>query len=140
MVRRHTRVQTEFHYMAAMRVVSGNYVAAKRRGVVDGVDYGYTGEVRFVDRKALRQQLDCENLVLLSNLGYSTAGELLNCNTFDVATHAAVELDADKLICLHLDEVSRLELPAWLSINVAQVRAPQCCCFDIIAVFLCLYI
>jgi hypothetical protein len=27
-------------------VVSGNYVAAKRRGVHDGVDFGYTGEVR----------------------------------------------------------------------------------------------
>ena len=27
----------------AMHVVSGNYVAAKRRGVIAGVDYGYTG-------------------------------------------------------------------------------------------------
>ena len=29
----------------AIPVVSGNFVIAKRRGIVDGVDYGYTGEV-----------------------------------------------------------------------------------------------
>lgn len=31
-----------------MRVVSGNYITAKRRGVINGVDYGLTGEVRAV--------------------------------------------------------------------------------------------
>lgn len=31
---------------SAVRVISGNYVAAKRRGVVGGVDYGETGEAR----------------------------------------------------------------------------------------------
>lgn len=49
--------------------MSGNYVAAKRRGVVDGVDFGYTGEVRFVVRGAVRQQLDNDNIVILSNMG-----------------------------------------------------------------------
>jgi amino-acid N-acetyltransferase len=49
--------------------VSGNYVAAKRRGVVDGVDFGYTGEVRFVVRDAVKRQLENDNIVLLSNLG-----------------------------------------------------------------------
>ena len=79
-------------------------------------------QVRFVDKDAIQQQLDSNNLVLLSNLGYSTAGELLNCNTFDVATHAAIELKADKLICMHMEEVSSLRLPPWLSIKSAAVR------------------
>lgn len=29
-----------------------------------------------------------------------TAGDVLNCNIYDVATHAAVELQADKLIIM----------------------------------------
>lgn len=42
------------------------------------------------------------NIVLLTNLAYSAAGEVLNCNIYDVATHAAIELGADKLICMTL--------------------------------------
>lgn len=45
MIRRHTKGDVEIHFEPAIRVVSGNYIAAKRRGVVDGVDYGLTGEV-----------------------------------------------------------------------------------------------
>lgn len=62
-------------------------------------------QVRFIARDAIRRQLDNDNIVLLSNLGFTAAGEVLNCNTFDVGLHAAVELGADKLICLHLDDV-----------------------------------
>ncbi|KAL0031769.1 hypothetical protein WJX79_006380 [Trebouxia sp. C0005] len=100
-IRRHTRssnTSDEFHFAPALRVVSGNYVTSKRRGVVDGVDFGSTGSVRFVQHEAIHQQLDLGHLVLLSNLGYSASGEVLNCNTFDVATHAAIELKADKII------------------------------------------
>ena len=45
-----------------------------------------------MQREAILQQLDLRHIVLLSNLAYSAAGEVLNCNTFDVATHAAIEL------------------------------------------------
>ena len=45
MVRRHTRGTDRMHYGPALHTVSGNYVAAKRKGVVDGVDYGFTGAV-----------------------------------------------------------------------------------------------
>lgn len=46
MFRRHTKGDREIHFEPALRVVSGNYVTAKRRGVIDGVDFGLTGEVR----------------------------------------------------------------------------------------------
>lgn len=35
----------EIHFEPALRVISGNYVTAKRRGVIEGVDFGLTGEV-----------------------------------------------------------------------------------------------
>ncbi len=45
MIRRHTKGEKEIHFQPALTVVSGNYVTAKRRGVVDGTDFGLTGEV-----------------------------------------------------------------------------------------------
>jgi amino-acid N-acetyltransferase len=88
-----------------VHVASGNYVAAKRRGVVKGVDYGETGEVRFVDVDSISRQLQLNNVVVLSNLGYSAAGEVLNCHTYEVATVAAIQLQADKVVCM-LDDVA----------------------------------
>lgn len=58
--------------------------------------------MRFVQVDAIRQQLDIGNVVLLTNLAYSPAGEVLSCNIYDVATHAAIEMEADKLICMTL--------------------------------------
>jgi hypothetical protein len=143
MIRRHAKSDREMHFGPALRVVSGNYIAAKRRGILDGVDFGYTGEVgrlalalarlrearlgvgapgagagalgallgwrwrgctgawqaaarlaqtsrqgsthhpppcprqvRFVVRDAVRAQLESGNIVLLSNLGFTAAGEV----------------------------------------------------------------
>ncbi|KAJ6675985.1 AMINO-ACID ACETYLTRANSFERASE NAGS2 CHLOROPLASTIC-RELATED [Salix viminalis] len=81
-------------------VASGNFLAAKRRGVVEGVDFGATGEVKKVDVTRMRERLDGGCIVVLSNSGYSISGGVLNCNTFEVATASALAIDADKLICV----------------------------------------
>ncbi|KAG6666056.1 probable amino-acid acetyltransferase NAGS1, chloroplastic [Carya illinoinensis] len=81
-------------------VDSGNFLGAKRKGVVKGVDYGATGEVKKVDVSRMRERLDAGCIVLLSNLGHSSAGEVLNCNTYEVATACALAIGADKLICI----------------------------------------
>ena len=47
MVRRHLNGAAMRH-SPQVQTVSGNYVAAKRKGVVDGVDLCYTGMVRGV--------------------------------------------------------------------------------------------
>ncbi|POO00701.1 Acetylglutamate kinase argB [Trema orientale] len=99
-------------------VASGNFLAAKariflsRRGVVEGVDYGATGEIKKVDVDRMRERLDGGCIVILSNLGYSSSGEVLNCNTYEVATACSLAIEADKLICIIdgpiLDESGRL--------------------------------
>ncbi|MFW1677416.1 amino-acid N-acetyltransferase [Pontibacter sp. JAM-7] len=83
---------------ARIKVVSGNFVTARPVGVLDGVDMAHTGEVRRLDAKGIRQQLDDGNIVLLSHLGYSPTGEIFNLAVEDVATCAASALQADKLI------------------------------------------
>ncbi|XP_078435369.1 putative amino-acid acetyltransferase NAGS2, chloroplastic [Wolffia australiana] len=93
-------------------VSSGNFLSAKRRGVVDGVDYGATGEVKKIDVSRIRERLDRDSIVIMNNLGYSSSGEVLNCNTYEVATACALAIEADKLICIVdgpiLDENQRL--------------------------------
>jgi amino-acid N-acetyltransferase len=88
---------------ARIRVVSGNFVTAKPVGVLDGVDMAHTGQVRRLDSTAIQQQLDDGNIVLLSHLGYSPTGELFNLAVEDVATCAAILLQADKMILFGAD-------------------------------------
>ncbi|MCU1718068.1 amino-acid N-acetyltransferase [Pseudomonas sp. 5P_3.1_Bac2] len=83
---------------ARLRITSGNFVTARPIGVVDGVDYHHTGEVRRIDRKGINRQLDERSIVLLSPIGYSPTGEIFNLACEDVATRAAIDLDADKLL------------------------------------------
>ncbi|AEB56444.1 N-acetylglutamate synthase [Ectopseudomonas mendocina] len=81
-----------------LRLTSGNFVTARPIGVLDGIDYHHTGEVRRIDRKGINRQLDERSIVLLSPLGYSPTGEIFNLACEDVATRAAIDLGADKLL------------------------------------------
>ncbi len=85
---------------ARIRVASGNFVTARPIGVRDGVDFGWTGQVRRIDTAAIRQHLDQGDIVLLSPLGYSPTGEVFNLSAEDVAGFAAERLHADKLVML----------------------------------------
>jgi amino-acid N-acetyltransferase len=83
---------------AQIRVCSGNFVVAKPIGVRNGVDYEHTGMVRRVDTLGIEKQLDDGSIVLLSPMGYSPTGEVFNLSLEDVATQAAIAMQADKLI------------------------------------------
>ncbi|MDH5785030.1 MAG: amino-acid N-acetyltransferase [Chromatiales bacterium] len=85
---------------AQIRVASGNFVTAQPLGVREGVDYQHTGEVRRIDADAITRLLNEGAIVLLSPLGYSPTGEVFNLSAEDVATAAAIELGADKLLYL----------------------------------------
>jgi amino-acid N-acetyltransferase len=85
---------------ADIRVSSGNFVTAKPVGVVGGVDFQHTGEVRKIDAEGIVRRLDDHEVVLLSPIGFSPTGDVFNCTLEDVATSTAIALQADKLIFL----------------------------------------
>lgn len=100
-------------YGARIDVVSGNFVTAKPYGIRDGIDFQLSGEVRSIDIEAITSHLNHHNIVSLSPIGYSTTGEVFNLLAEEVATKAAIELKADKLIFLGkqqglLDEFNQL--------------------------------
>lgn len=108
---------------AQLRVASGNVVTARPLGIHDGVDFLHTGEVRRIDAEAIKHQLDQGALVLLSPLGYSPTGEIFNLTAEDVATSAAIALQADKVIYLAEGPAlrdSRRRLTHELSVEEAQ--------------------
>jgi len=84
----------------SIRVASGNYVTARPIGVVDGIDFKHTGEVRKVDATGLKAQLDNGSIALVPPLGYSPTGEVFNLGSADVAAAVAEALGADKLVFL----------------------------------------
>lgn len=85
---------------AKIRVISGNFVTAQPLGVLDGIDYQFTGKVRRIDSAAIHQQLDLGHVVLISPVGYSPSGELFNLSAEQVATEIAIALQAEKLILM----------------------------------------
>ncbi|HFD13410.1 MAG TPA: amino-acid N-acetyltransferase [Crenotrichaceae bacterium] len=90
---------------ASIRVASGNVVIAKPYGVRKGVDFGYTGEVRRIDKQAIQQMLEQESVVLLSPIGYSVTGEVYNLSAESVATEVAIALQAEKLILMIPEDI-----------------------------------
>ncbi len=91
-----------------IRVASGNFVVARPRGIVEGVNMLYTGEVRKIEADAIQRRLDDNELVLISPLGYSPTGEIFNLTLEDVAAECAIALQADKLIFL-TDEIGIID-------------------------------
>ena len=85
---------------AQIRVASGNYITARPIGIVDGVDYQFTGEVRKVDAAAISRRLDAGEVALVPHIGYSPTGEVFNLAWEDVAESIAIALKADKLLLL----------------------------------------
>jgi len=122
---------------ADIRVLSGNFVMAKPLGVIDGVDFANTGEVRKIDGSAIERVLQNNAMVLLNCLGYSRTGETFNLPVEDVATQTAIALQADKLIlfgeqnCITdatgelLKEVITSSIPALFNTNLNSEQRTQ---------------
>src|SRR4029077_10236709 len=89
---------------AQIRAASGNFIAAKPIGVLDGVDFQFTGTVRKVDGVAIARRLEAGEVVLVPHVGYSPTGEVFNLAWEDVAENVARALKADKLL-LYVDQL-----------------------------------
>ncbi len=85
---------------AFLRVTGGNFITARPVGVVDGIDFQYTGAVRKVIAEEIQADLVQENVVLITPIGASPTGEIFNLSWEEVAEAVAVAIKADKLIFL----------------------------------------
>ncbi len=89
---------------ARIRVSSGNFVAARPMGVLEGTDHGYTGRVRRVDSVGINRLLEQGHIVLVPPQGYSLTGDIFNLSYEDVGSQVAAALRAEKLIVFTDDQ------------------------------------
>lgn len=108
---------------ARIRVCSGNFVTARPYGIHEGVDYGYTGQVRRVDSQTILRNLEMESVVLVPPIGYSPTGEVFNILATDLAAQLAVELMAHKLILLSPGGMLRREGQRVGDLSLSEARS-----------------
>lgn len=83
-----------------IRVTGGNFITARPVGIIDGVDYQFTGAVRKVIASEIKADLAQGQVVLISALAASPAGEVFNLAFEELGAAVATALGADKLIYL----------------------------------------
>ena len=109
-------------------LVGANLVAAKPRGIEDGVDQQFAGEPRRVATDEIGRLLDQRCIVLLPPFGYSNAGEPHALNAGSLAARAATALGADKLIVYdaieQLNGISQMS-PSALAALLGRNDCPQ---------------
>ena len=109
---------------ARIRVSSGNYVAARPVGVLDGIDFGHTGKVRRVDAEGIGRLLELGHIVLLPPMGYSPTGDAFNLSYEDVGSQVAMALKAEKLI-VFIDDQGVLEADGSLIRELTTRQASE---------------
>ncbi len=103
-----------------VRSVIGNWVRAKGRGIIDGVDYKYTGKVERIDTQALTTTLDQEVIPVFPPIGWNANGKTYNVAADELAVAISTQLSAEKLFfagegrAIHSEQ---LKLPGVLNIT-----------------------
>ena len=76
-----------------------DFIAAKKREVVDGVDYGQVGDVISVDALEIQKLFKEHDMIIMPSLVLDkNTSDVLNVNADTIATELAVNLSASKLI------------------------------------------
>ena len=76
-----------------------DFISAKRREVIDGVNYGQVGDVVSVDALEIQKLFKEHDMIIMPSLVLDkNTAEVLNVNADTIATELAVNLSASKLI------------------------------------------
>ncbi len=75
----------------------GNWIRAKGMGVIDGIDYQYTGEVDRVLIKPLQRVTDDLFVPIIPVIGWNPVGRPYNLSSDDIALKVAYAVGAEKL-------------------------------------------
>jgi amino-acid N-acetyltransferase len=91
---------------ATAKVSSGNFVLAKAKGIIDGQEMMFSGELRSLDDTGISQHLDQGEIVLVPPVAPGSSGEIFNLDSRVLASEIAIKLQSRKLIFLHEEEGS----------------------------------
>ena len=76
-----------------------DFIAAKRRDIVDDIDYGQVGDIVSVDALQIKNLFKEHDMIIMPSLVLDkNTSEVLNVNADTIATELAINLSASKLI------------------------------------------
>ena len=78
--------------------IIGNWVKARGKGVLDGFDYAYSGEISDVDTQVIQKVLDTKCIPIFPCIGWSQTGKPYNISSVSLASEIAIALKAEKLL------------------------------------------
>lgn len=78
--------------------VNSKLAEVVRRPKILGVDFGYVGDIKKINKKLLQLLLENGYVPVISSLGVDAAGQVFNINADNLAAHIASSLKAQKLI------------------------------------------
>ena len=80
--------------------VIGNWVRARSKGIIDGFDYGTSGEIDKLQTDSIKTVLDNGFIPIFPCIGWSLTGKPYNISSIELSKQIAVHLKADKLFFL----------------------------------------
>lgn len=83
--------------------VIGNWVRARSKGVIDGFDYGTSGEIDKLQIESIKTILDNGFIPIFPCIGWSVAGKPYNISSIQLSQQIAINLKADKLFYMVSD-------------------------------------
>ncbi len=83
-----------------LTAVIGNWVRARGKGVLSGIDYGTAGEIDRIDEKTLETVIENGFIPIFPCIGWSLNGKPYNISSSRLAAQIAIKLKADKLFYL----------------------------------------
>ncbi|MBL9145474.1 MAG: amino-acid N-acetyltransferase [Verrucomicrobiaceae bacterium] len=105
-----------------LSVVVSNALGVHPAGVIDGVDYEFTGRIENVDEQALRVMLKADIMPVLPPLGYDGRGTTLRLNSDEVAVEVALALKAAKVIFVSESGLTTADGERLAQISVADAK------------------
>lgn len=75
----------------------GNWVRARSKGVLDGVDYGTAGEIDKLSTQAILNTLESGFIPIFPCIGWNSSGKPYNISSVNLAKEIAINIKADKL-------------------------------------------
>ena len=103
-----------------LTAVIGNWVKARGKGVINGVDFQTAGEIDKINIQALNAVLEDGFIPIFPCIGWSSNGKPYNISSINLAAQVATELKAEKLFFLtHGKEISNVDffIPDNISIS-----------------------
>ncbi|MEC8009740.1 MAG: amino-acid N-acetyltransferase [Pseudomonadota bacterium] len=80
--------------------ISGNFVVAKPKGIIDGKDLQFYGGVRKIKNKYINDLLESQFMVMMTPFGFSPSGETYYIDPYDLTLQLSQSLEVEKIVVL----------------------------------------